>query len=538
MTGRGLLAGILLLPGCVSMPQDISPDLAALYERYLAERAALDPEWATSVGIHDHDDRLTRYDDASHRARRALVEKYLALVPEETLDGRLWKSDLRSQLYEFRRRDAREDSPGLALGAVSVVHEMLVKDYAPWEERRAAAERRLRELPERIEEARGRLRRPPRVWTLMAIEDGEGAVEFLRGLRELDAGVTARAREAVERYVRFLREDLLGRSDGSFVLGREGYDFHLRNDHFLSFGVEELERIGRREFERTKAMLAELDARWPETLERMKREHPAAGELVETYRREVARARRFVVERGIVGIPDWERLEVAETPAFLRSAIPYAAYSRPGPLDRSRVGHFYVTPVPEGASPEEAAEQLAGHNVYDIPGTVWHEAYPGHHLQFVYAKDVSSKVRRLNESPLLSEGWGLYCEELAHETGYFRDPRERLMQLNWRLQRAARVILDVGLHTGRMGTEDAVRFLIEEVRMNRAHAERSVNAYTAAPVYFSTYLVGMLEIVRIREACRARLGGRFSLKEFHERFLAFGNVPPALIEEELRREWR
>jgi uncharacterized protein (DUF885 family) len=74
--------------------------------------------------------------------------------------------------------------------------------------------------------------------------------------------------------------------------------------------------------------------------------------------------------------------------------------------------------------------------------------------------------------------------------------------------------------------------------MNRAHAERSVNAYTAAPVYFSTYLVGMLEIVRIREACRARLGGRFSLKEFHERFLAFGNVPPALIEEELRREWR
>lgn len=520
------------------MPQDISPDLAALYDRYLAERAALDPEWATSVGIHDHDDRLTRYDDASHQARRALVEKYLARVPEDTLDGRLWKSDLRSQLYEFRRRDAREDSPGLPLGAVSVVHEMLVKDYAPLEERRARAERRLRELPERIEEARRLLKRPPRVWTLMAIEDGEGAVEFLRGLRELDPVVVGRAREAVERYVRFLREELLGRSDGSFVLGREGYDFHLRNDHFLSFGVEELERIGRSEFERTKELLSALDPGWRDTLERMKKDHPAPGELVEVYRREVARARRFVVERGIVGIPDWERLEVAETPAFLRSVIPYAAYSRPGPLDASRVGHFYVTPVPEGATAEEAAEQLAGHNVYDIPGTVWHEAYPGHHLQFVYAKDVSSKVRRLNESPLLSEGWGLYCEELAHETGYFRDPRERLMQLNWRLQRAARVILDVGLHTGRIGYDEAVRFLIEEVRMSRGHAERSVNAYTAAPVYFSTYLVGMLEILRVREACRARRGARFSLKEFHERFLSYGNVPPALLEEALAEEGR
>ncbi len=112
------------------------------------------------------------------------------------------------------------------------------------------------------------------------------------------------------------------------------------------------------------------------------------------------------------------------------------------------------------------------------------------------------------------------------------------MQLNWRLQRAARILLDVALHTGKMSYDDAVKFLVEKVKLNAPQAEGSVNAYTQSPTYFPTYLLGMLEIVRIREKFRAKLGDRFTLKEFHERFLAYGNVPPALIEGELEREWK
>jgi uncharacterized protein (DUF885 family) len=528
---------LVFLFGC-SMAQDVPASLAALYDRYLAERAALDPDWATAVGIHDHDGRVTRYDDASHAARRALVDKYLALVKDESLDGRLWRSDLLSQQYEYRRRDARADSPAIPFGAVSVIHDMLVKDYAPREERLANVNRRLAAAPAMVEEVRAKLRRPPRVWTKMAIEDGEGTVEFLGELKDADPKLVAAARAAYEGYVKFLKDELLARSDGSFVMGREAYEFHLRNDHFLAYGADELERIGRREFDRTVAMLEAIAKDWPDVLEKMKKDHPRADELVEVYRRECGRARRYMVEKDLVGIPEWEKLDVIETPAFQRSSIPYAAYSRPGPLDASRIGHFYVTPVPRDAKPEEAEEQLAGHNVYDIPGTVWHEAYPGHHLQFVYAKDVVSKIRRLYDTPLLSEGWGLYCEELAHETGYYKDSRERLMQLNWRLQRAARVILDVSLHAGRMTYEEAVVFLVDKVRLNRPHAERSVNAYTQSPTYFPAYLLGMLEIVRIREKLRARLGPRFTLRGFHERFLAFGNVPPGLIEPFLDADWK
>lgn len=529
---------LILVSGC-AMPQDVSGELAGHYDRYLEERAALDPEWATGVGLHQFDDRLTSWDDASFKARAKLVDDWLPRVPDDSLDARLWRSDLLSQQHEYRRRDVRTTTPALAFGTVSILHDMLVKDYAPKAERLAALNRRLEKIPAMIAELRPRLARPPRIWTKMAIDDGEGAVEFLGSeLGEADAAKVAAAKAAYQAYLAFLKDELLPRSDGSFKLGKESYEFHLRTDHFLPYRAEELEKIGWREFGNTLRQLEGIAPDWPDVLEKMKHDHPTSEGLLDYYRRQVDKARQYMVDHAIVTVPLGEKLEVVETPAFLQSSIPYAAYSRPGPLDSARVGHFYVTPVAKNAKPGEAEEQLAAHNVYDIPGTVWHEAYPGHHLQFVYAKDIRSKIRKLNDSPLLSEGWGLYCEELANETGFYTDRRERIMQLNWRLQRAARIILDVGLHAGTVTPDEAVTFLVEKVKLNKPQAEGSVNAYTQSPTYFSTYLLGMLEILRIREKCRARLGPRFRLKEFHERFLAFGNVPPALIETELDREWR
>src|SRR6185295_19323626 len=146
-------------------PQDVTRELAALYDQYLNERAALDPEWASAVGLHQHDDRLTLWDDASHQARAKLVDAWLARVPEDTLDARLWKNDLRSQQFEFKRRDVRTVSPGLPFGTASTLHDMLVKDYAPKAERLANLNKRLAQIPAMIDELRPKLGRPPKVWT-------------------------------------------------------------------------------------------------------------------------------------------------------------------------------------------------------------------------------------------------------------------------------------------------------------------------------------------------------------------------------------
>lgn len=546
------------------MPQAGLKRLDDGYEAYLAEAARIDPTWATQVGIHDYDDRLTRDDDASYEARRAFAlrwrEQLRSWKPaaEERLDHAIWLAGLEVAVFDCERRDVRAEDPSRPIAAISVVHTMLIKDYAPLERRVADVLRRLEQFPAVFYDAKQNLKRPPRVWTRMALDDLAGSADFFKEIPHLcetvllkDTVVKSRldaalalASEAVETYRAFLEKEVYPRSDGVFAVGKEVYDFYLRTAHFLPYDSSQLKTIGESEFSKTRVMLEELARRIDPSktakkiLEEMKKDHPRSDELVEVYRRETERARRFLIDRNVVAIPEGEKLEIIETPIFERSSIPYAAYQAPGPLDEARIGHFYVTPVSKEASSEEQERQLAGHNSYDIPGTVFHEAYPGHHLQFVYAKAVPSKIRRLNDSPLLSEGWGLYCEELAYETGYFRNDRERLMQLDWRLHRAARIILDVGLHTGQMTYGEAVRFLMEHVYLERPHAEGSVNAYTRSPTYFMSYLVGMRELQRIREECRERLGPLFSLREFHERVLSTGNVPPALIGEELERTWR
>jgi len=558
---RVVILAALLLAAQEPKPE---PIVAPLYEKYLAERAALDPTWATEQGIHDHDDRLTIWNDQTRdgliRLVSARLDDLAKLAPEklsvdERLDAALWKSQLETELYDFKRRDERKLMPAIPLGAIYAIHSQLIKDFAPLGNRASQALARLKQIPGVFSEIQKRLDKPPRVWMEMAIDDAAGARdaidEFvklmapgLKGQEALEVELQAsRAKEGIERYVLYLKEGL-PKSTGSFAAGKDVYEFYLKRYHLLDMDSAVLLALGHREWKATLGLLEETAKKidpaktWQTILEAMKKDHPKAGDLVETYKREVAKARQFMIDKKIVSLPEGEKLEIIETPAFERSSTPYAAYQAPGPLDTSRVGHFYVTPVDAKATPEEQEAQLAGHNRYDIPGTVWHEAYPGHHTQFVHAKLISSKVRALNSSPLLSEGWGFYCEELAYETGYYTDPRERLMQLNWRLQRAARVICDVSLHTGAMTFEEAVKFLMDGVKMERPHAEGSVRAYTERPTYFMAYMVGMLELKRIREAARARLGERFTLREFHDRVLKYGNVPPALIERELARDWK
>jgi uncharacterized protein (DUF885 family) len=525
-----------------------------LFVRWIGERAALDPGWATRVGRHEHDGRLTRFGDAEWQARAALASRTLAAVealdvaalpPGDAIDWRLFRAQLRVEAHEYGRRDLRTLAPGLALDGVTAVNDLLIRDFAPLPQRVRDAAARLAQLPGVCAELLATLRAPPRVWTEMAIEDTGGALAFLQSVPGMAAGATSAdpalavalaqgldaARAGLTAYRDRLRTEVLPRSTGEFAIGREEYDWLLREGWLLDLDAEALLALGQKQFDVTLALLEETARAiapgrdWRALLAEMMAQHPTAAGLMGTYRDEVARARQYLLDHRIVGIPD-EVLQIRETPPFMRSTVPFAAYDAPAPLDASRLGTFFVTPDPEA------------HILADIPGTVWHEAYPGHHLQLVYAKDNPSLVRRLNDSPLLSEGWGFYCEELAHEAGYYDDPRERLMQLNWRLQRAARVILDVSLQTGEMGWAQAVDFLVRAVGMGRPQAEASVNAYTRQPTYFSSYMLGMLEIVRLREESRARLGERFTLQEFHERLLRAGNVPPALVEAELLATWR
>ncbi|HIP99468.1 TPA: DUF885 domain-containing protein, partial [Candidatus Bipolaricaulota bacterium] len=330
------------------------------------------------------------------------------------------------------------------------------------------------------------------------------------------------------------------KAGGDFAVGKGLFEELLRNDHMLDYTADELYELGwelfretREEMERVAAEI-DPDRTAREILDAAKDDHPGAGELLDAYRREMERAKRFVIERDIVSIPEGERLRLEPTPPFLAPVIPYAAYMPPGPLEAVQEGVFLVTPVPPDAPEELKREKLRGHNWAKIPVTALHEAYPGHHLQLCYANRVGELPRKLAGflSPLFVEGWAFYCEELMERLGFIGEPIQRLGRLNDQLWRAARIILDVSLHCRGMSVEEGVRFLVEEVGLERANALAEVRRYTASPTQPMSYLVGKLEILKLIEEFKSKNPGK-TMRELHDAILSCGSLPPRLMRRSL-----
>jgi uncharacterized protein (DUF885 family) len=181
----------------------------------------------------------------------------------------------------------------------------------------------------------------------------------------------------------------------------------------------------------------------------------------------------------------------------------------------------------------ELEDYLLEHDWAVIVVTAPHETYGGHHVQGLYQMHNPSRIRRENSVSLFGEGWGLYNEQLMQETGFFPNEKVHLRQLQLRLWRIARVIYDIGIHTGILSYEDAIRLMTDEVGFKRWSAQLEVDAATASPGYFIGYFTGMTEILRLREEFRKMRGDQFTYREFHERLLKAGSMPPVLMREAL-----
>jgi uncharacterized protein (DUF885 family) len=245
------------------------------------------------------------------------------------------------------------------------------------------------------------------------------------------------------------------------------------------------------------------------------------------------RARDFVNKKDLVTIPDGEKLTVTETPAYVRSVIPYAAYLPPAPFESRQEGFFFVTPIDKSAPTDKRHDQLEGHS--GVAVTAVHEAYPGHHVQLLHANKATSKVRKVFGTSTFCEGWALYCEDLMHEEGFYSDPKLRLLQQKDLLWRAWRVVIDVKLHLQQMSTEEAVDTLVDQAFLERGNAEAEVKRYTLTPTQPMSYLIGKREIRAIRDEYKQQKGERFKLKEFHDKLLSFGTVPLSLVRDAMLR---
>jgi uncharacterized protein (DUF885 family) len=484
-------------------------------------------------------------------AQRQVLQALLAIDPEglsleQDIDRRLLigiaRSDINTALEQRRwENDAAMYLPSSRLG------QLFEPEFSGTQQQRLDRLTALLEaLPVQLQHARQNLKRPPKRFTDAAIFQATGSLQTLRDGRDAlgqlsgeQSAVYDRAVTALEGYLAFLRDDLLPRSDGKWALGREAYDFILQNRWHMDAGAGQILERGRKAFAETEVLAQQVAEKmqpgkhWTEVFETLKDRHPPADGIKQAYQQQMDAAQRFVLEHRVLTLPQGERVITIDTPPAMRRSSPFGTFESAGPFDGGLQGRLVLTPIEDWMTPEQKAQRLRSHFNAWIPVIAVHEAYPGHHAQALKVNENPNLLRRVISEPIFSEGWGLFTEELMFELGFLTGDDVRLTQLRNRLWRAARVILDVSLHTGDMQFDEAVDFLVEKVRFERYAAELEVGMYVRNPTYVLGYLIGMQEIAAIRAEYIAKYGEPDPPSRFYDRLLYIGSIPPALLREEL-----
>jgi hypothetical protein len=370
---------------------------------------------------------------------------------------------------------------------------------------------------------------------------------LLAELRAIDSS-TLGAAAGIDR--RFAESILVGRQIAAAhhegPMGEAAYTQMLREQYLLPYDAGELWTYAWGEFNATvsslDALARTIDAHktWLQIANEEKQDHPDPGRMIEAHQDVVNRARAHIIDKDLIPLPWLERCTVVPRKPMPGNNPYYGNFSgaadRPPASDGTLLGEWQINPFDPSWEEAKRRDYLLEHDWGVILVTAPHETYGGHHVQIMYQMHNPSKLRRLVSTPMFTEGWGLYNEQLFQETGFFPDERIHLRQLQLRLWRNARVIYDVGMQTGRMTREQAIGLMVDRVGFLRWAAEAEVDSALARPGYFIGYFMGMSEILKMRDEYRSRMGGRFTLKDFHQKLLEIGSMPPALVREALFAE--
>ena len=224
------------------------------------------------------------------------------------------------------------------------------------------------------------------------------------------------------------------------------------------------------------------------------------------------------------GILPKAELKVKRVEAFRERSAGKAFYQSPPP-DGSRPGIYYANLYDMSSMPKTDLEALA-----------FHEGVPGHHLQLSIATELQGvpEFQRYLRFTAFSEGWGLYSEYLSKEMGFYQDPYSEFGRLAMELWRAARLVVDTGLHSKRWTREEAIAYLIENTPNAEWDCTKAIERYIAMPGQATAYMVGKIRILELREMAREVLGEQFDIREFHDTVLGSGPVPLDVLEANIK----
>jgi uncharacterized protein (DUF885 family) len=435
------------------------------------------------------------------------------------------------------------------------------RKFAPPDERLKSVIAREKAIPAVFVAARRNLKNPPRIYTEIALQQVPDLISFFQNdvpdafkdatdpaVKADFAKSNAAVIAALQDYEKWMKTDLLPRSNGDFRIGAENFSKKLLYDEMVDTPLDKLLQIGYADLHKNQAefdrIAKEVDpSKTPkEVLAELAAVHPPPDHLLGSFHDQFDGLIKFIREKHIVTIPSDVQPTLEETPPFMR-AITFASMDTPGPFEtHSTTAYFNVTLPEKGLAPAQVADYMAAFNIGTIVSTSVHEAYPGHYIQFLWVPQAPSKVRKLLGASSNAEGWAHYCEQMMLDEGYgqpgtgAKDAREakliRLGQLQDALLRDARFIVGIKMHTGQMTFDQAIDFFVKEGYQSRSTGTVETKRGTSDPTYLY-YTLGKLQILKLRADIREKQGAAFSLQQFHDNFLKEGFPPIKIVRREM-----
>jgi uncharacterized protein (DUF885 family) len=522
------------------------------------------PIAATGIGVHDYDaevDDLSRDGQAKNTARlhRAL-DTFTAIDPatlsaSDRDDREMLINNIKGTLLDVETiRYWQKDPDDYVRSATSAVYNLVHRDFAPLADRLRSVIARERQIPMLLATGKANIEHPPRAFVDIAIRNVAGSIDFLKTgapatfaavedqeLKREFAASNDSAIAAFENYKTYLEQELKAKADGDFALGSDLFAKRMAYNEMVDIPPDRLLDIAYAQLHKDQAALSEAArevnqaAPIEAVLKEIRAQHPTVDTLIPTARDDLAGLRAFVLDHHIATIPSDFLPKVEETPGFRRATIA-AAMDSPGPLEqRATQAFYYVTPPDAGLTPDKLEQYLGAYYFPGIEIISVHEVWPGHFLQYLTrrAHPDWSLARQMANSYSTREGWAHYAEQMMAEQGLGDgDPKLKIAQIEMALLRDCRFIASIEMHTKGKSVDDAMQVFMKECRSPEPEARREAYRGTRDPGYIN-YTVGKLEILKLRDDYRAKMGDKFSLTDFHDRLLAAGLAPLKIIRREM-----
>jgi uncharacterized protein (DUF885 family) len=548
---------------------DIDKTFTLLGNQYFDEYYfKFNPTQGTAAGFHQYDNQLEDYSRASIDKQIATLKDFQKLVgkvdlqqlsAEQRVDQWLLLNDINARLLTLENIRPWEKNPDqYSSNITNSIFVIMARTFAPPAQRLQSVIAREKQVPAVFQAARQNLKNPPPIFVDVALEQIPGIISFFQkdvpeAFKDVkDQALLAqfhasnqKVMDELKSYQEWLQKDLKPQAHGDFRIGAENYrrkllydeDVDIPLDRLLEIGMANL-RLNQQAFKETAAKI-DPNKTAEQILEELEKDHPAPDKLLQSFRDTLGGLKDFLAQHHIARLPSEVLPIVQETPPFQR-ALTFASMDTPGPFEKIAKEAFFNVTLPEpNWTPQQVQEHMAGFNRGTIISTAVHEVYPGHYTQFLWVPYAPSKVRKLLGCSSNAEGWAHYGEQMMLDEGYGRTPgvdlehdtaflKLRLGQLQDALLRNARFIVGIEMHTGKMTFDQGVEFFQKEGYQSHMNGLRETKRGTSDATYLY-YTLGKLEILKLRDDYKKKMGDKYSLEQFHNEFLKQGFPPIKLI---------